>query len=295
MTLFLGFLSALLLLVAVYEIAQALLSRKPTPTRLEGPVVESQLQVEEKKVPMWVALLGVLFPKLFDREEILRRKNIVELIRRSGYYPYTSPGDFYAALLASTGTGILLAGIIAGLLTLVGAAPIGLILAALVLYSAYDRPYARLERAIRERAAQMRQNMLLGLSQLVVFLDAGLGVQEALRATGRLGGPFCNLMAFIAARLQAEPAVQALERAWDHVPDPKDTNLRLFFNDLRGYFLHQRPLAQSLRALLESVRQELINETEARASKVQQRLGLYGIFAILGMLASALLPVFLGG
>ncbi len=295
MSLALALLSALLALYGVFEIGQALAARRPSPSRLEGPVLEGQQELlQEPQAPFWVALLGVVFPRLFDREQLFQRHNIVDLIRRSGYYPYASPGEFYAALLSSTATGILVSGLVAGLMTLAGAAPIGLIGAALILQGFYNRPMARIQRAIREREALMRQNMLLGLSQLAVSLEAGMGVQEALRAAGNLGGPFCNLLTFIAARLQVEPAEDALKRAWAHVPNPQDTNLVLFFNDLEGFFLRQQPLARSIKALTDAVRQEMLNETAARASRVKQRITLYGIFAVLGLLASALLPAFLG-
>ena len=138
----------------------------------------------------------------------------------------------------------------------------------------------------------MRQNMLLGLTQLSVYLDAGVGVQEALRRTGSLGGPFCNLLAFLVGRMEVEDVRAALQRAWQHVPDPDDVNMRLFFNDLEGYFLRQRPLARAVRALRDAVRRDIRNATVERAALVKRRAALFGIFAVIGLLLAGVAPAF---
>ncbi len=59
--------------------------------------------------------------------------------------------------------------------------------------------------------------------------------------------------------------------------------------------LRQRPLLQSVRALRRSVHQDIVNATVARAAKVKRTAGLFGVFAVVGMLVALLAPVFTGG
>ncbi len=280
---------AVLVFVGVYDLAENLRQSRNTAHQLKIP---GEQKTEEARYPTWLLLFGILFPKYFDKKEILSRHNIVDLIRRSGYYPYATPGEYYAALLSSFSMGILVASAGSGLLALVGAAPLAVPFAMLVLFWAYRRPRTRIREAIRKRTLFMRQNMLLGLSQLSVYLESGVGVQEALRRTSLLGGPFCNLLAFLVARMEVEDIRTALQRVRQHVPDPSDTNMRLFLNDLEGYFLRQRPLAPAIRALRDAVRRDIRNLTLERAATVKRRAVIYGVFAIIGLLISGVAPAF---
>ena len=282
---------AVLVFVAVYDIAETLVARRTSPDMLRLPA-EADPAAERPRRSTWVLLFGILFPRYFDRDQVFQRHNVVDLIRRSGYHPYATPGAYYAALLSSFSLGLALAAAGGGLLALIGAAPLAVPFGFLILVWAYRRPGARLREAVKKRAASMRQNMLLGLSQLSVYLESGVGVQEALRRTGSLGGPFCNLLAFLVARMEVEDIRTALQRVRQHVPDPSDTNMRLFLNDLEGYFLRQRPLAPAIRALRDAVRRDIRNLTLERAATVKRRAVIYGIFAIIGLLLSGVGPAF---
>jgi len=282
---------AVLVFVAVYDFLEGLRVRRTAPDMLHLPT-EAPLEDGRPRRSTWVLVFGILFPRYFDRDAVLERHHVVELIRRSGYHPYATPGAYYAALLSSFSMGLVLAALGGGLLAAIGAAPLAVPFALPVLIWAYRRPGVRLRDAVKRRAMHLRQNMLLGLSQLSVYLESGVGVQEALRRTGALGGPFCNLLAFFVARMEVEDVRTALERMRAHTPDPADTNMRLFLNDLEGYFLRQRPLGPAVNALRDAVRRDIRNATLERAATVKRRAVIYGIFAIIGLLLSGVAPAF---
>ena len=266
---------------------------------LASPLAVEVGEVGEDEAPRasaWYAVLGVVLPQWFNPERARRRDKVVDLIRRAGYHPYGSLNEFYVAAMAEFGKGIVESALLAALFYMLGLPHIvTLLVAVVILWLAYRRPYARLKVAAKQRAELMRPNMLAGLAELESMLEAGVGVQEALRRTARLGGPFCNLLALLVARLEVEDAAQALKRVEKHIPDPHDTNMVLFLRDLEDYFLRQRPLLQSVRALRRAVHQDIVNSTLARAAKVKRTAGLFGILAVIGMLASILAPVFGGG
>ena len=284
---------ALLVGVAVYEAAEALLGRGVSVDRLQTVVVGDGEAPESPPRRTFVeALLVAVSPGMFERERMFERQNIVNLLRRSGYHPYATPGEYYAAVMGSLARGLVLAAAGSGLLALMGVGFLALPFSALILFNAYRRPLARIKRAVRRRSELMRQNMLVGLTQLSVYLEGGMGVQEALRRTGSLGGPFCNLLAFFAARLEVEDPAAALRRMAQHVPDPEDVNMRLFLNDLEGYFLRRRPLARAVRTLRDAVRRDIRNATLERAATVKRRAVLFGVFAVIGLLLSGIAPAF---
>ena len=284
---------ALLVGVAVYEAADALLRPNISVDRLRPVVVGGEDEaVRPPRRTFLEALLVAVFPRWFDRERMFERQNVVVLLRRSGYHPYAAAGEYYAAVMGSLARGLVLAAAGSGLLALAGVGFLALPFSALILLNAYRRPLARIKRAVRRRSELMRQNMLVGLTQLSVYLEAGMGVQEALRRTGSLGGPFCNLLAFLVSRLEVEEPQMALRRMAEHVPDPEDVNMRLFLNDLEGYFLRRRPLAKAVRALRDAVRRDIRNATLERAATVKRRAVLFGVFAVIGLLLSGIAPAF---
>jgi len=291
------------LLIFLLAFAGAMVALEIT-SLLVRPTVTSSLTVkvgegtvdEEPRAGAWYAVLGVVLPQWFNPDRARGRERVVDLIRRAGYHPYGSPTEFYVGAMAEFGKNIVYAAITAAVFYLLGLPHIlTLVVAAVILWLAYRRPYVRLKTAAKRRAELMRPNMLAGLTELESMLEAGVGVQEALRRTAQLGGPFCNLLALLVARLEVEDAAQALRRVEQHIPDPHDTNMMLFLRDLQDYFLRQRPLLQSVRALRRSVHQDIVNATVSKASKVKRTAGLFGILAVIGMLASILAPVFGGG
>jgi len=289
----LAFLAAIAGAVAVLDFA-AIVFQPKVASRLDVRVGEAA-EVASPRAGGWTAILGVVLPRWFNPERARGREKVVDLIRRAGYHPYGSVREFYLAAMAEFGKGIIMAAVVAVAFYLLGMRFLSVPFAVLFLWLAYRKPYTRLREAAQKRAEMMRPNMLAGLAELESLLHAGVGVQEALRRTAQLGGPFCNLMGLLVARLEVEAPAQALKRVEQHIPDPSDTNMVLFLRDLEDYFLRQRPLEQSVRALRHAVHQDIVNATVARASKVKQRAGLYGILAIIGMLISALAPLFGGG
>jgi hypothetical protein len=274
----------------------SLLTRQRLTSPLAVQVGDTDGVDEVPQTSAWYAILGVVLPQWFNPEKARGREKVVGLIRRAGYHPYGSVNEFYVGAMAEFGKGIVEAAFLAAVLVILHLPHVvTLIVAALILWLAHRRPYTRLKEAARRRAELMRPNMLAGLAELESMLEAGVGVQEALRRTAQLGGPFCNLLGLLVARLEIENAPQALQRVRQHIPDPEDTNMILFLRDLEDYFLRQRPLLQSVRSLRRSVHQDIVNATVARASKVQRTAGLFGILAVIGMLISILAPVFGAG
>ena len=135
--------------------------------------------------------------------------------------------------------------------------------------------------------------MLIGLSVLSSLLSAGVGVQEALRRTAAVGGPFCNLLSLLVARMEVEDFNKAILTTRAHLPDPMDVEADLFLRDVEDFFAHSRPILTSVQALQEAIHRSVIETTEERAALVRQRAGLFGIFAILG-LTFAIIGPFLG-
>ena len=287
----LAFLAAILMAFAVYDALTLWLHRGMRSDLLRVVVMEEEAEaLRAQPRSIWTATLGFLLPHL--EKQTLKRARVVDWIRRSGYTPYATPAEFYAALLRSTAQGLLLAALGGFFIASAGLPWLALVYGLMVAIAFYRRPRVRLRQAVERRASLMRQNMLLGLTQLGVFLQAGVSVQEALRRVGQLGGPFCNLLAFFVARLEVEDVQTALRRLEEHIPDPDDVNMRLFLQDLEGYFLHQRPLTRAVWALRDAVRRDIKNATLSRASQVKRRAGLYGILAVLGMLIAGILPEF---
>jgi hypothetical protein len=166
----------------------------------------------------------------------------------------------------------------------------GLVLAALFIFLGLRRPYAQLKWLARHRAAAVRNNMLTGLAMLNALLSSGVGVQEALRRVAGVGGPFCNLLSLLIARMEVEDFAKAIQTARAHLPDPNDVEASLFFRDVEDFFVHNRPLSSSVKALQQAVHRNVVETTEARAALVRQRSGLFGVLAVVGLLFSIIAP-----
>ena len=238
----------------------------------------------------WDALLLAMFPQRFDPSQAKNMVNVIDMLRRAGY-PYDTPGEFYAASMRTFSIYLAVGGLLAGALVWLGI-PVGApIAAAMFILLGLRRPYVRLKMLAKKRAETMRNNMLIGLSMMISLITSGLQVQDSLRRASVVGGPFCNLLGLMAARLDigSSPG-QALDIAEAHLPDPSDIEMSLFVRDIRDHFTSQRPLLSSLTALRESVHRMLIESTEARAALVRQRAGLFGILSVMGLIFSLVSP-----
>jgi hypothetical protein len=291
---FLGALSLTVLTFELFTALQAALTsygRARSADRLMGPAGEGALPPARRST--WEALLLTLFPRRFGLLPGKGAGDVASLLRRAGY-PYDTPGEFYAAAVQTFAACLLLGGLLAGALAALGQLLVAPLAALGLVILGLRWPYARLKRLTRRRAEALRSNLLLGLSVLESLLAAGVQVQEALRRTAGIGGPFNNLLGLLVARMKVEGFEQAVSIARAHLPDPADMEARLFLQDLEDFFVRGRPILQSVLALREAARRGLVEATEARAALVRQRSSLFGILAVLGLLFFLIGP-FLGG
>jgi Flp pilus assembly protein TadB len=237
----------------------------------------------------WEALLVAVLPGRFDPEKAKNTADVVSLLRRAGY-PYDTPGEFYAVAIRDfslfLGVGGLLAGALAAMDVLVAAPIVALMFVVLGL----RRPYVRLKTLAKKRAESLRNNMLIGLSVLSALLSSGVGVQEALRRSASVGGPFCNLLGLLVARMEVEDFNKAIEVTRAHLPDLSDVEANLFLRDIQDFFANNRPVLSSVQGLQESVHRSVVELTEARAALVRQRSGLFGVLAVVGLVLAIIAP-----
>jgi hypothetical protein len=284
------FLGALSLSVLAFE----LLSTFQNAFSLFGNnrLVSLSTSAGTKRRSTWEALLVAILPGRFDPEQARNMTDVISLLRRAGY-PYDTPGEFYAVAMRDfslyLAVGGLLAGALAALNVLVAAPVIALIFVVLGL----RRPYVRLKTLAKKRAESLRNNMLIGLSVLSALLSSGVGVQEALRRASAVGGPFCNLLGLLVARMEVDDFAKAVEITRAHLPDSNDVEANLFLRDIYDFFANNRPVLSSVQGLQESVHRTVVELTESRAALVRQRAGLFGVLAVVGLVLSILAP-FLG-
>jgi hypothetical protein len=237
----------------------------------------------------WDALLVAVLPGRFDPEKAKNTADVISLLRRAGY-PYDTPGEFYASAIRDfslfLGVGGMLAGALAAMDVLVAAPIVALMFVLLGL----RRPYVRLKTLAKKRAESLRNNMLIGLSVLSALLSSGVGVQEALRRSASVGGPFCNLLGLLVARMEVEDFNKAIEVTRAHLPDLSDVEANLFLRDIQDFFANNRPVLSSVQGLQESVHRSVVELTEARAALVRQRSGLFGVLSVVGLVLAIIAP-----
>lgn len=246
----------------------------------------------------WDALLVAILPGRFDPNQARNMADVISLLRRAGY-PYDTPGEFYAAAIRDFSLYLFVGGMLAGALaaTLAPGASAGVgvlaaapIIALIFIFLGLRRPYVRLKMLARKRAEGLRNNMLIGLSVLSSLLSSGVGVQEALRRASTVGGPFCNLLGLLVARMEVDDFGKAIEVTRAHLPDPNDVEANLFLRDIYDFFANNRPVLSSVQGLQESVHRMVVEMTEARAALVRQRSGLFGVLAVVGLVLAIILP-----
>ena len=294
---FLVFLGALSLAVLAFEFLSALQAalssygRSHPAGRLGGVMMEGAPALARRST--WQAVLLAVFPRRFGLLAEGKSTDVLSLLRRAGY-PYDTPGDFYAAAVQTFAAALLLAGLLAGGLVALDQPLVAPLAALGMVVLGLRWPHARLKRLARRRGEALRANLLLGLAVLESLLSSGVQVQEALRRTAGIGGPFNNLLGLLVARMKVEGFEQAIGTARAHLPDPTDMEAQLFLQDLEDFFIKGRPILESVRALRGAARRGMVEATEARAALVRQRSSLYGILAVLGLLFFLIGP-FLSG
>jgi Flp pilus assembly protein TadB len=237
----------------------------------------------------WEALLVAILPGRFNPDQAKNMADVINLLRRAGY-PYDTPGDFYAAAIRDFSMFLAVGGMMAGALAAMGMIAFAPVIAMIFILLGLRRPYVRLRMLAKRRAEGLRNNMLIGLSVLSSLLSSGVGVQEALRRASTVGGPFCNLLGLLVARMEVDDFTKAIEITRAHLPDPADVEANLFLRDIYDFFANNRPVLTSVQGLQESVHRAVVEMTEARAALVRQRSGLFGVLAVLGLVLAIIAP-----
>jgi hypothetical protein len=287
---FLTFLGALAVSVLVFELLTAFQSALAVfgANRLST--------VGESATPRrstWEALLLAILPGRFNPQAAQNLADVISLLRRAGY-PYDTPGEFYAAAMRDFSIFLGVGGLLAGALAAMDLALVAPFVALIFAFLGLRRPYVRLKALARKRAEAMRSNMLIGLSVLSALLSSGVGVQEALRRAASVGGPFCNLLGLLVARMEVEDFGKAVEVTRAHLPDVGDVEVNLFLRDIYDFFANNRPVLSSVQGLQEAVHRSVVELTESRAALVRQRAGLFGVLAVVGLILAIIAP-FMGG
>lgn len=291
---FFSFLAALCLAVIAFEVASLLLGTSGQRRNLLDGYIQDRedirdLQNLQRRPTTLEALLIVLFPKRFSERAAGNVTDVVDLLRRSGYY-YPTPGHFYAAAVRDFSQYLIIGSILAvGLVILempVAAVPI----LAVYIILGLRRPYSRLRSIAKRRGVAMKNNMLMGLSVLQSLMTVSTSSQQAFTEVSKIGGPFCNLLGLLSAQMEKKSSAEAIEVVRAHLPNPNDLEADLFFKDVLAYFEKMRPILKSVTALRDSVHRLVLDSTEERAALVRQRANLFGILSIMGLLLSLILP-----
>jgi hypothetical protein len=234
-------------------------------------------------------LLIAILPRRFDPLQAKNMTDVISLLRRAGY-PYDTPGEFYAVAIRGFSIFLAVGGLLAGALAAMNTVAVAPVVALIFIFLGLRRPYVRLKTLAKKRADSLRNNMLIGLSVFSALLSSGVGVQEALRRASSVGGPFCNLLGLLVARMEVEDFTKAVEVTRAHLPDPSDEEANLFLRDIYDFFANNRPVLSSIQGLQESVHRTVVELTEARAAMVRQRAGLFGVMAVVGLILAILAP-----
>lgn len=288
---FFAFLGALSLSLLAFELMSVFQSAFSTFGGNRLMNVPSSAPIKRRST--WEALLVAILPGRFDPNQAKNTADVVSLLRRAGY-PYDTPGEFYAVAIRDFSTFLLVGGMLAGALAAMNVIAIAPVIAMIFIVLGLRRPYVRMKTLAKKRAESLRNNMLIGLSVLSSLLSSGVGVQEALRRASSVGGPFCNLLGLLVARMEVDDFTKAVEVTRAHLPDPTDVEANLFLRDIHDFFANNRPVLSSVQGLQESVHRSVVEATEARAALVRQRAGLFGVMAVLGLVLAIIAP-FLGG
>jgi hypothetical protein len=284
---FFAFLGALSLSVLGFEILSAFQNAFSTFGSNRLMSMGSTVSIARRST--WDALLVAIMPGRFDPNQAKNMADVISLLRRAGY-PYDTPGDFYAAAIRDFSMFLFVGGMMAGALVTMGMVAFAPVIAMIFVLLGLRRPYVRLKTLAKRRAEGLRNNMLIGLSVLSSLLSSGVGVQEALRRASTVGGPFCNLLGLLVARMEVDDFTKAIEVTRAHLPDPADVEANLFLRDIYDFFANNRPVLTSMQGLQESVHRTVVEMTEARAALVRQRSGLFGVLAVLGLVLAIIMP-----
>ena len=293
---FLAFIVAVCAATFVFGVASMIRSTKTVVARQTNePQLQSELTEPLGRNALEALLVGLL-PSRFNPNHAKNHESVTVLIKRSGYY-YKTVGEFYAAAVGDFVKFLLLAVFIAGLMTMMNMMVFGVALAAVFVYAGLRAPYDRLKGLAKKRAEALHNNMMVALTVMEAMLTAGANAQTAIEKASRIGGPFCGVLSIFVKELAGNTnnADQATDEALKYLPDPNDMDAVLLLEALRQNMKGARPkFLQALRATREEVFRTIVGSTEERAAKVQSQANVFGIFAVIGILVTILLPYVIG-
>jgi hypothetical protein len=257
--------------------------------RLRGVGLDSTDGFERRK-SSWDAVLLLLLPGYFGPGAGFGGSDVAELLCRAGY-PFRTTGDYIAASIRTFTIFLIIGGVSAGLLLSANIGlPVSIGSASIFVLLGLRQPYSQLRKKIRNRASALKNNMLTGLAVLNALLTAGVSVQESLRRSASVGGPFCNLLGLLVAQMEVVPFSKAAEITEAHLPEPEDVEAVLFLRAVRDFYNRNRPLLPAVQGLQKAVHREVLETTESRAAMVRQRSGLFGVLAVLGLVITIIAP-----
>ena len=285
------FVAALFFAVATHELIglfQVLWNGRQSKV-IRFAVVEDGINVPSQRQSTTIeAILLAVLPNRFD-PNVAKTTDIMDLLRRSGYY-YINPGEFFAAAIRDFSQYLVVGAGLAVALVILDMPIAAIPILTIYIFLGLRRPYTRLKKIAKKREDAMKNNMLLGLSVLESLLSVSTSAQQAFTQTAQIGGPFCNLLALLSAHISKLPPDDAVAVVKAHLPNPRDVEANLFLNDVLAYFKESRRILSGVKALRHSVHRLVLDATEERAALVRQRANLFGIFSIVGLLFALILP-----
>jgi hypothetical protein len=237
------------------------------------------------------ALILALWPSRFDPNRAKDRDTIEGLLRRSGYY-YSTVGEFYAAALRDFVMFLILGAVFAGLMSMMKLAPLGIAMAALLIYNGLRWPYGRLKNIAKQRAEAVQNNMLVAMTIMESLVAAGKSAQEGADCASKVGGPFCAVLSAYLSSLASNPEHPdvAMEDAKSYLPDPNNLDAILFLEAIKDSEKGRSRFLETVHVARIEAQRKILNTSAARASSIQQRAVIYGFMAAVGMVVTLVLP-----
>jgi len=293
---FFAFIFAVAMSVLVMEIFSPLIfgeKRSEAQERTDDVKVKDDSNTETKiyKHNTLEALVLVFWPSRFDPNRASDRETVDGLLRRSGYY-YSTVGEFYAAALRDFVLFLVVGVVMAGLMAMMKMAPLGLLMAALLIYNGLRWPYGRLKNIAKQRAEAVQNNMLIAMTIMESLSAVGKTAQEGAQCAAQLGGPFCAVLNSYLASLAMKPEDpdEAMEKAKSYLPDINNLDAVLFLDAIKDSEKARGRFLDIVHAARIEAQRKILNGSAARASSIQQKAVLYGFMSAVGMVATLVLP-----
>lgn len=249
-----------------------------------------RLKAEEKReVPFIFRLLSPLAEDLSKLGGLRRSvgKDAKE-IRKAGY-PFPSVGDFYA-LKAFLAISFFFVGI--GINLLLGA-PTCLLPPLLLGLLGLFLPDIKLSRSMRRRRELLRTEMAFSLDRMALLAEAGLAIQVIFREiSASPGGLFTRSLGRVIEDMDlGEHPREAFKKMKERLPDCDE--LDKFIDRVLSSIERGAPIAQSLKALGETMRTKINSEAMRRGMRTTLLISTVGVvFILTSLMIVAIFPLF---